>query len=99
MRYQMFLLYSSIITSKDILAAVALLSLSMVYMKFCSTYGSREKPMHDWRRAESAGRRVQEWKVQRWRAEGRRALTTFTLLFLCLALMFLMSVTICVYRV
>lgn len=28
-----------------------------------------------------------------------RALTTFTLLFLCLALMFLMSVTMCVYRV
>lgn len=32
----MFLLYSSIITSREILAAVGLLSLSMVYMKFCS---------------------------------------------------------------
>lgn len=32
----MFLLYSSTITSKEIFAAMGLLSLSMVYMKFCN---------------------------------------------------------------
>ncbi len=34
--HHMFLLYSSIITSKEIFAAMGLLSLSMVYMKFCN---------------------------------------------------------------
>lgn len=32
----MFLLYSSPITSREIFAAMGLLSLSMVYMKFCN---------------------------------------------------------------
>ena len=36
--FQIFLLYSSIITSKDFLAAIALLSRSIVYIKFCSNY-------------------------------------------------------------
>lgn len=39
--YQMFLLYSSIITSRDILAAVGLLSCSIVYIKLWSVWKPR----------------------------------------------------------
>lgn len=38
--HQMFLLYSSTITSKEIFAAMGLRSLSMVYMKFCNVWNT-----------------------------------------------------------
>lgn len=41
--YQMFLLYSSVITSKEIFAAIGLLSLSMVYMKFCNVWRTHNR--------------------------------------------------------
>lgn len=39
----MFLLYSSTITSKEIFAAIGLLSLSMVYMKFCNVCNAQNR--------------------------------------------------------
>ena len=97
--HQMFLLYSSTITSKDIFAAMGLLSLSMVYMKFCKVWNTQHNKTHsEWRRCKAAPYYRQS-NVKCLRVVCVYVLTVLTLLFLCLALMFLISATMCVYNV